>query len=218
MSKLNKNYLSSTFLIMLIGWGICLLCSFNGTSLNDNRWVPYLLVGWSPTIASYLSLGSNNKVSDIKEWLKNIFDFRQNIFSYLMVVIMAIIFILPQQLYFWVRKRSTYLCDYYYDSYDVCWRWVRRSGLTLYSSAGIREKVFIHYINDYSQYYLVVVAFAFVLHTRSGSIWAKLFRIWNKHIRIKLCFGKYKKKYEQCMALCIISLHCKFFIGDLCHQ
>ena len=98
MSKLNKNYLSFTFLIMLIGWGICLLCSFNGTSLNDNKWlyVPYLLGGWSPTIASYLSLRSNNKVADIKEWLKNCFDLKHNIFSYLMVAIMAIIFILPQ--------------------------------------------------------------------------------------------------------------------------
>ena len=98
MSKLNKNYLGFTFLIMLIGWGICLLYSFNGISLNDNKWLyaPYLLGGWSPTIASYLSLKSNSKVADIKEWLKNIFDFQHNIFSYLMVVIMAVIFILPQ--------------------------------------------------------------------------------------------------------------------------
>lgn len=99
MSKLNKNYLSLTFLIMLIGWGICLLYSFNGASLNDNKWLyaPYLLGGWSPTIASYLSLKSNSKVADIKEWLKNIFDFQHNIFSYLMVVMMAVIFILPQR-------------------------------------------------------------------------------------------------------------------------
>ena len=98
MSKLNKNYLGLTFLIMLIGWGICLLCSFNGTSLNDSKWlyVPYLLGGWSPTIASYLSLKSNNKVADMKEWLKNVFDFRHSIFSYLMAVIMAILFIFPQ--------------------------------------------------------------------------------------------------------------------------
>lgn len=98
MSKLNKNYLSITFLIMLIGWGICLLCSFNGISLNDNKWLyaPYLLGGWSPTIASYLSLRGNNKVADMKDWLKNIFDFRHNIFSYLMVAIMAVLFILPQ--------------------------------------------------------------------------------------------------------------------------
>lgn len=98
MSRLSKNYLSFTFLIMLIGWGICLLYSFNGISLNDNIWlyVPYLLGGWSPTIASYLALNRNNKVADMKDWLKNIFDFKHNIFSYLMVVIMAIIFILPQ--------------------------------------------------------------------------------------------------------------------------
>ena len=98
MSKLNKDYLSFTFLIMLTGWGICLLCSFMGTSLNDNKWlyVPYLLGGWSSTIASYISLRRSSKAADMKDWLKNIFDFRHPVFSYLMVVIMAILFILPQ--------------------------------------------------------------------------------------------------------------------------
>ncbi len=98
MSKLTKNYLCFTFLIMLISWGICLLCSINGASLNDNKllYVPYLLGGLSPTIASYLSLKRSNKVADMKEWIKNIFDFRHSIFSYLTVVMMAILFILPQ--------------------------------------------------------------------------------------------------------------------------
>lgn len=98
MSKLNKNYLSLTFLIMLIGWGTCVLCSFMGLSLNDHKWlyVPYLLGGLSPTIASYFALKRNNKVANMKEWLKTVFDFRHSVVSYLMVVIMAILFILPQ--------------------------------------------------------------------------------------------------------------------------
>ena len=98
MSKLSRTYLSVTFLLMLTGWGICLLCSFNGISLNDNKWlyVPYLLGGWSPTIASYLSLRRSSRVADIKEWLKNIFDVKHHIFSYLLAAIMAVAFILPQ--------------------------------------------------------------------------------------------------------------------------
>ena len=98
MSMLSKNYLSITFLIMLIGWGVCLLCSFNGVLLNENKWLyaPYLLGGLSPTIASYLSLKHNNRVTDVKDWLKNIFDFKHSIFSYIMVAIMTILFILPQ--------------------------------------------------------------------------------------------------------------------------
>lgn len=98
MNKLNKNYLSFTFLLMLLGWGICFLCSFNGISLNDHKWlyVPYLLGGWSPTIASYFALKRNNKVTNTKEWLKKIFDFRHSVFSYLLVVIMAVLLILPQ--------------------------------------------------------------------------------------------------------------------------
>lgn len=98
MSKLSKNYLSLTFLIMLVGWGICVLCSVNGILLTDNKWLyaPYLLGGWSPTIASYLALKGSNKVTNMREWLKNIFDFRHCFFSYLMAAILAIIFILPQ--------------------------------------------------------------------------------------------------------------------------
>lgn len=98
MNKLSKDYLIYTFLIMLICWGICLLCSLNGISLNGNYllYLPYLLGGWSPTIASFLALKNNNRVTNFKDWLKNVFDFKHNIFSYLMVIILGILFILPQ--------------------------------------------------------------------------------------------------------------------------
>lgn len=98
MNKLIKDYLIYTFLIVLICWGICLLCSLNGISLNDNYflYIPYLLGGWSPTVASFVALKKNNKVIDFKDWLKNVFDFKHNIFSYIMVIVLGILFILPQ--------------------------------------------------------------------------------------------------------------------------
>lgn len=98
MSKLNKNYLSLTFLIMLACWGICLLCSLNGTSMNDNKllYLPYLIGGVSPAIASYFSLKRGGEVAGFKDWLKNVFDFKHSILSYLVVVVMAVLFILPQ--------------------------------------------------------------------------------------------------------------------------
>lgn len=98
MSKLSKMYLGFTFLIMLACWGLCLLCSFNGISLDKNKflYVPFLLGGWSPTIASYFSLKCSGEITGMKEWLKNVFDFKHNVFSYFLVLILAIIFILPQ--------------------------------------------------------------------------------------------------------------------------
>ena len=98
VSKLNKNYLSLTFLLMLLGWGSCVLCSLRGISLSDHKWlyVPYLLGGLSPTIASYCALKRSRSVAGVKAWLKNIFDFRHPVFSYLMVVVMAILFLIPQ--------------------------------------------------------------------------------------------------------------------------
>lgn len=98
MSKLGKKYLLYTFSIMLVCWRICLVCSLNNISLNDNKLlsIPYLLGGWSPTIASFIFLKENNKIKNFKEWMRNIFDFKHSIFSYFMVAILGIIFILPQ--------------------------------------------------------------------------------------------------------------------------
>ena len=89
MSKLTKNYLSFTFLIMLICWGICLICSLGGITLNANKWlyVPYLSGGWSPTIASYLSLKSNCIVNS----LSGIYIVHDNIWGNLTAAIILIL-------------------------------------------------------------------------------------------------------------------------------
>lgn len=98
MSKLSKDYLLYTFAIMLICWGSCVICSFNVITLNNSYllYIPYLLGGWSPTIASFIALKKNNEISNIKAWLKNIFDLKHNIFSYLLVLALPILFFLPQ--------------------------------------------------------------------------------------------------------------------------
>lgn len=116
---------------------------------------------------------------------------------------------------FRVRNQTAHLRDHCYDPHDAVWRWIGRSGLALYPSAGIGEKVFIHCIHHNRQRDLVAVAFAFVLCTRNLSIWAKLFRIWDRRIGTDLRPGKYQKKYGQRMALRIVPLSGKLFIGDL---
>lgn len=98
MSKLSKEYLLCTFSIMIVCWSIYLVCSLNGISLNSNYllYIPYLMAGWSPTIASFISLKKNSEVKNFKEWMKNVFDFKHNIFSYIMVIMLGILYILPQ--------------------------------------------------------------------------------------------------------------------------
>lgn len=98
MSKLNINYLVYTFGMMIICWGTCIVCSINGILLSNNYWlyIPYLLGGLSPTIASFIALKQNKVITGFKEWIKNIFDFKHNLWSYIIVVLFAIIFILPQ--------------------------------------------------------------------------------------------------------------------------
>lgn len=98
MSKLNIKYLVYTFIIMIMCWGTCIVCSINGILLSDNYWlyIPYLLGGLSPTIASFIVLKQNKVITGFKEWIKNVFDFKHNLWSYVIVVLFAIIFILPQ--------------------------------------------------------------------------------------------------------------------------
>ena len=97
MSKLSKDFLWCTFLIMAVCWGICWVCGLNGIFFNDNilLYIPYLLGGWSPTIASFIVLKKNNEVKNFKDWLRNVFDFKHNIFAYVMVLIFTISYILP---------------------------------------------------------------------------------------------------------------------------
>ncbi len=67
--------------------------------------------------------------------------------------------------------------------------------MAVYSAAGIREKVFVYYINDIRKRHLVAVASALILHKIRITVWTALSCIWNQCIGIKLCFGGHKKKY-----------------------
>ncbi len=98
MSRLSKDFLICTFAIMSVCWGICLICSYNNILLNNNYvlYIPYLFGGLSPTIASYIALKKNRKISTFKDWAKNVFDWKHNAVSYLLVIGFGVLFILPQ--------------------------------------------------------------------------------------------------------------------------
>ncbi|CBK75713.1 hypothetical protein CIY_32320 [Butyrivibrio fibrisolvens 16/4] len=98
MSKVSKLFLMYTFIIMAICWGTCMAFSFSGLLLNKDfpLYVPYLIGGWSPTIASYIVLKKNDRVKSFKEWLKNVFDFKHGLASYILVIVLFVLYVLPQ--------------------------------------------------------------------------------------------------------------------------
>ena len=98
MSKLSRQFLTVTFSIMAICWGACVICSFNNLSLEKDvfLYVPYLIGGWSPAISSFIVLKKNGEVGSFKEWLKNVFDFKHSIASYLLVLALSVLYVLPQ--------------------------------------------------------------------------------------------------------------------------
>lgn len=92
--KLVKEFLIITFVIMIVFWGGCALISqiFNLTINNIFLRIMHIIGGFSPTIASYISLKRNNKVKNFKEWLKKVFDIKQNIWSYALVILFVLIY------------------------------------------------------------------------------------------------------------------------------
>lgn len=98
MKNLSLRFLLYTFSIMLVCWGICWACSACGIYMQEHVFLYplYLLGGWSPTIASYLVLKQFGHVSGFKQWLGKVFAFRSPIRAYIMVLVLAILFILPQ--------------------------------------------------------------------------------------------------------------------------
>ena len=92
--KLVKEFLIITFAIMVVFWGVCALISqiFNLTINNIFLRIMHIIGGFSPTIASYISLKRNNKVKNFKEWFKKIFDIKHNIGTYIVVILFVSIY------------------------------------------------------------------------------------------------------------------------------
>jgi hypothetical protein len=52
--------------------GICIVSAQFGLTLDNHFWlyVPFLLGGFSPAIASFIVLKRNNEIKGFKEWIK----------------------------------------------------------------------------------------------------------------------------------------------------
>ena len=92
--KTVKEFLIITFAIMIIFWGGCALISqvFDLTVENIFLRIMHIIGGFSPTIASYISLKKSKKVKNFKEWLKKIFDVKHNIWTYILVILFVSIY------------------------------------------------------------------------------------------------------------------------------
>ena len=83
-----------TFIIMLIFWGGMVVCGQLGITLNKYPllYIPQIIGAWSPAIASFIVLKKNNKVSGMKEWLKNILTVKTSVYNYLFVAVLFVVF------------------------------------------------------------------------------------------------------------------------------
>lgn len=99
MSKPGVKFLAITFLIMLIGWGTCVVLGLYGLTLSNCMplYLPFLLGGFSPTLASYIVLKQEKGVG-LRSWLAQIFDFRQSLLAYLLPAILILVYGIPQLL------------------------------------------------------------------------------------------------------------------------
>ncbi len=94
--KLVRDFLLITFFIMIVFWGGCAVISqcFDLTVNNIFLRIMHLIGGFSPTIASYISLKKHDKVKTFKEWISKIFDIRHNAVVYGIVALFVVIYYL----------------------------------------------------------------------------------------------------------------------------
>ncbi|GAA4653195.1 CPBP family intramembrane metalloprotease [Anaerocolumna aminovalerica] len=79
-------YLMSGALIALGQLGFSVHSSVQESLQNLGMNIPFTIYILSPAIASYIVLKKNNKIADLKEWLKTVFYVKNNISLYLFVV------------------------------------------------------------------------------------------------------------------------------------
>jgi membrane protease YdiL (CAAX protease family) len=98
MNKSVKQFAFLTFALALLFWGACILLGQFGLNLGNSVWlyIPYLLGAFSPTIASYVVLKKNNEVAGFKEWIKNVFNFKQPVRFYLRGIALNALYLVPQ--------------------------------------------------------------------------------------------------------------------------
>jgi membrane protease YdiL (CAAX protease family) len=94
----SKQFTFLAFVIAWFCWGVCILFGQLGATLENSAWlyVPYLLGALSPTIASYAVLKKNREVTGFKEWIKNVFRFKQPVRLYLFVIALNALYFIPQ--------------------------------------------------------------------------------------------------------------------------
>ena len=94
------HYLILTFAIMLVSWGSCVIAGYYGITQDNNllMYIPYLVGGFSPTIASYVVLKKHGRVSGFKQWLRTIFNVKAPVRYYIFVVAMCALFVLTNVL------------------------------------------------------------------------------------------------------------------------
>ncbi len=97
MGILSKRFLLITFLIMGLCWGCCVVCSILGVGLMEFPllYIPYVLGGLSPTIASFIAQRMMVNPISFQGWLKSIFDLKQSIWGYLSIPVLAAAFFVP---------------------------------------------------------------------------------------------------------------------------
>ncbi|GEM_PF-633555 len=89
-------HLIATFLIMLACWGLCIVLGVFGITTKTAFWVyiPWFIGGVSPAIASFVILKKNHVVNGFVDWLKHIFDFKHNLWCYLLAILFPVIQVL----------------------------------------------------------------------------------------------------------------------------
>ncbi len=122
------------------------MCSLRHRRYHDGQalrlYVPYLLGGWSPTIASYVILKKQGEVTGFKDWPKHIFDIKHSLSAYLITVLLAIVDFVPLMLISGFKQNMPLILlpivRRFYVSIQLCIAFTKRKAVVCFH-AGINR-------------------------------------------------------------------------------
>lgn len=133
--------------------------------------IPFTIYILSPAIASYIVLKKNNKIADLKEWLKTVFYVKNNHISlFVRCCRTCTVFFDTSCSFRPQRNGTTILYVLPFPAWQSYYRWFGGSWMDIHFTAWALQEIWFCFIFRFCRHHLDFMAYPSLLYSRYGSL------------------------------------------------